>query len=54
MDRCRELDQDKFQTATYAFTNCHDLVFFLLNTLLNIKCFGDRLCYCENKKECLI
>ena len=26
----------------------------LLNTLLNIKCFNDRLCYFENRRECLI
>ena len=51
MDCCRELDQDKFQTVTWVFTNRHDLVFFLFNTLLNIKCFGDRLCYCENKNN---
>ena len=28
--------------------------FLLLNTLLNFTCFNDQLCYCENRKECLI
>ena len=28
--------------------------FLLLNTLLNFKCFNGQLCYCENRKECLI
>ena len=28
--------------------------FLLLNTLINFKCFNGQLCYCENRKECLI
>ena len=28
--------------------------FFLLNPVLNIKCFNDQVCSCDNGKECLI
>ena len=51
---CCKINQDKFQRLTCEFKNRHVQLFFLLNTLLNIKCFGDRLCYCRNKKECAI
>lgn len=35
--------------------SCHDLLFFLLNTLHNIKYFSDQICYYKSiKKECLI
>lgn len=51
---CSELNQPEFGWKTCTFKNRRELLFFLLNTLLNIKCFTDQLYYCENRKECLI
>ena len=49
-----ELTQLEFEKKTCVFKDGQQLLFALLNTLLNIKWFNDQLCYCENKKECLI
>ena len=51
---CPELNQDKFEKITCESKNHHNLVFFVLNVLLNLKFFGDRICFWENRKECLV
>ena len=48
-----ELTHMGFQRKMCVFKNCCELLFFLLNTVLNVKSFDDHLCYCGNEK-CLI
>lgn len=51
---CIELNQSEFERKIRTFKKRCELLFFLLNTLLNITNFSNQLCYCEDRKECLI
>lgn len=51
---CCELNQDKFEKIICELKNRHSLVFFLLNLLLNMKLFGEWICFCITGKECLV
>ena len=52
---CTELNQLEFEKKTCNFKNRRELfLLLLLNTLLSIKYFNDKLYYCEDGKECLI
>lgn len=51
---CNELNQSEFERRTCTFKNRRELLLFLSNTLLNIKCFNYQLCYCQKRKEYLV
>ena len=51
---CCQGDFPKFKIITRVFDTRRSLFFFLLKILLNIKNYGEKLCYCERLKDWLI
>lgn len=50
---CKQLTKEEFEKKVSIFRSRRDVLYFLLNTLLTIKTFGDQLCYCEQyEKRC--
>ena len=48
---CVETNEDTFQRITCEFKNRCDLLFLLLRTLLNIKCYGKQFVIVKNIKN---
>lgn len=50
-----DLNQKEFEKISCTFGSRRELLFFLLNTLLNVKDFTDQLYYCAKiNKQCLV
>ena len=51
----KEMSKQQFNKKICCFKSRYDLYFFLMNTLLQIECDGEKHCFCdtlENEEKC--